>query len=55
MGMAMSLPQIMQETLPLQAKYYDVLDSYYQAKSAPKNDNTAASKPSTKKPGAGNN
>lgn len=54
MGMAMALPQLMQETLPLQAKYYDVLDSYYQAKSAPTNDNTAGIKPAAKKPGAGN-
>ncbi|MBL1148235.1 MAG: hypothetical protein HND56_01365 [Pseudomonadota bacterium] len=54
MGMMMSLPQVMQETLPLQAKYYDVLDTYYQAK-ATSNDNTVARKPSAKKPGTGNN
>ena len=53
-GMMMGLPQIMQETLPLQGKYYDVLDSYYQAK-ATSNDNSVANKPAAKKPGTGNN
>lgn len=53
MGMMMSLPQVMQETLPLQAKYYDVLDSYYQAK-ATSNDNSVANKPAAKKPDTGN-
>lgn len=54
MGMMTNLPQLMQETLPLQAKYYDMLDSHYQAKSAPKNDNNVVNKPAAKKPGTGN-
>jgi len=54
MSMMMALPQAMQDSLPLQAKYYDVLDNYYQAK-ATSNDNTVANKPAAKKPGTGNN
>ncbi len=54
MEMGASLPQHIQNALPVQEKYHDVLDSYYQSKTAPTNDNTLGTQ-NRKKPGGPNN
>jgi len=54
MEMGMALPQHIQNALPVQEKYFDVLDKHYQSKAAPTNDNTLGTQ-NRKKPGGPNN